>query len=184
MFTNVLAAVIALAGSVIVAIVGFRSAIRNTDRMLKADREKRLWERRSAIYVDIIAYATHEHEVLSNQLRTLSLAREQEAAIKAELDSYVPSSFPEFEARIRAYATDAVLGACQSLFDAENAVINAQRDRDAIRLKRSLPGHRLDLREGIEDEMTLTNQKIENAFKAEKRAVDFVIETIRSELSP
>lgn len=85
--------------------VGMRSARRNLERTLAAQRERQLWDRRASAYVDTLAHATHQEQVWENELKRVPFSQTAEQAERERLASFRgPSSF-ELEARLVAYGS-------------------------------------------------------------------------------
>ena len=145
---TVTAAVIAIAGTAFVAVAGYVTTVRATkhtvesgERTTKAalksaeanvqatihgEREHRLWERRTDTYIDVLADTTHRQMVREHHARRFRFNQEAEDAIQNTLDSYKPdSSWFMLEARLRAYATDAVISAFLASNDAHREFIAA-----------------------------------------------------------
>lgn len=110
----VVAAVIAGGSAVLTGAVGFgatalamRSARRNLQRTLDAERDRQLWDRCASAYVDTLAHARHQEEVWENELKPSPFTEATEQAERDRLASFRgPSSF-ELEARLVAYGSTA-----------------------------------------------------------------------------
>lgn len=143
----IVSAIIGVGGAAGVAIAGFVTTMRTTRQTIESgaqstrdalasaeanvrttvrgEREHRLWERRTDLYVDLLAFAIHRREDRANELKMFRWDEETEARRKQWLDSHkLPDDMFVMEARIRAFASNRVLQA----FDAANAAHAMVRD--------------------------------------------------------
>jgi hypothetical protein len=117
------------------ALLGFAASAWTTARSTRASREaaqdQRLWEKRSALYVDILAEVTNREYLKLEQrgLGTPDGLRE----IREAIETYPRPVRTVYEARIRAYATPEVLSA----FLADGAATDEVRAAE-MRLERNL----------------------------------------------
>jgi hypothetical protein len=113
------AAAIGVGGSVIVAIAGFIASTRsarisaeasteNTRLMLEAERQYRLWDQRAKVYAETLAYANHRAMTREDMFKGYQLDEQSEAVLKGLRDSYDAPNWFDFEARVRAFASEPV----------------------------------------------------------------------------
>lgn len=123
-------ALIAAASAGGVAIASFVATAWNTARTLRASRESageaRLWAKISEVYEEILADTTYLQLVRDHNTSDAAAALDSEAraGVKAQLDKFAASrtDFVTLDARVRAYASDAVLQLFLKHRDAEREV--------------------------------------------------------------
>lgn len=110
------AALVAVGGSVIIALASFLTTRSATRRTIAASadsaREARVWDKRAAAYVDAIAGIRHRQTIRENRAQSL-----RTDLLPPDLPE-APVSWPDVEARVLAYASPAVLRAFQASSDA------------------------------------------------------------------
>lgn len=84
---------------------GMRSARRNLERTLDAERQGLLWDRRAQAYVDTLAHARHQEEVWENELKRVPVSETTEQAERDRLASFQGPSTFQLEARLVAYGS-------------------------------------------------------------------------------
>lgn len=187
---TVAAALIGVGGTVIVAAVGFVTTMRTTRRTIESgaqttrdalasaeanvrqsvlgEREHRLWERRTDMYVDLLAYVNHRQQTRENELRRGRFNEEGENSQKQWLESYKPDGdWFLMQARVVAYATDGVFGAFRAANAAHEAIISAVQDKET-----ATPGA----------QMRAAYDAIGSALKAAAEADDTLISAVREEV--
>lgn len=81
----------------------------NTRATLAAAREDRLWEKRCAVYEEMLTELLYRQSKRLNELREYRWDEASEQQLKKFYDAYEPSGFFESRARLVTYASDAVL---------------------------------------------------------------------------
>lgn len=123
------AALIAAVATGTVAITSIIASGITTTRTLRANREvagdARVWSKTSEIYETVLADVTHRQLVREHAMRGHRFDSETEARLQKQLDEYQKPDFVKYEARIRAYASDAVLEQFLAVHAAERAVTEA-----------------------------------------------------------
>jgi len=100
------AALIALIGAVAAAGGAYYGASRTAAKTIEADRHRRLWEKRSEAYTDAVAGILQLMKVRTSRMQHMTTETEPE-------DSSTPMDLSLMEARLIAYASDAVLEAME-----------------------------------------------------------------------
>lgn len=88
------------------------TANETTRRTLEADRERRLWERRADLYVEVLAFIAHRQIKRQDAIKEYMWSPPDiQALIDERISSYAPPYGFQMEARIRAFASSAIVEA-------------------------------------------------------------------------
>jgi hypothetical protein len=123
-----------IAGTVVTSVVGSKNTRQATERTveagtannratLSAAREDRLWEKRAAAYEETLEALLYRQQKRQNKLRMYRLDEDSEQKITDLFASYEPSGWFEAQARLVAYASDAVLDAYEVSQRADREVL-------------------------------------------------------------
>jgi hypothetical protein len=104
----VMAAIVGVSGTVIVGVAGFWASARNTSKTIALARESRIWDQRAAIYVEVLAYVNYRQRKRELETRVAPMPDEERQREQRYLDSYKAADWHELEARLQAFASDAV----------------------------------------------------------------------------
>jgi len=85
------------------------AALDTTRLTLAAEHERRLWERRAEVYVELLAESAHQQAGREYKLKSFRRDEATEKAIADVIRSYVPRPWFELEARVRAFASEQVI---------------------------------------------------------------------------
>jgi len=122
--------IVSLAGTVAVAIVGFRAAEKvgsaanaaaasNTKHFVNATRDDHLWEKRARAYEDVLAHTTFRSLRVDLTLRPSRLNKREQEGMEKLFEVYGSDSWLDVHARMLAYASAEVLEAFLSASDAD-----------------------------------------------------------------
>jgi hypothetical protein len=106
----------------------------STAQKIEADKASRVWEKKSDAYTDALAGILHRIKVRDRQLQRMTTDTEPE-------QPPVPVDWPLVEARLFAYASDAVLKALNQAEDADSQFDDAFRIwlRDSAQAQGDVP---------------------------------------------
>jgi hypothetical protein len=128
MNSTVLAATIGVSGTVIVGVAGFGAAIWNNRKTLAHARETRLWDQRVSVYVDALA-AIHYRQLLRAYDTLAFDPPDQEAASRLEalMAEYNLPDGQQLQARLIAFATEAIVTAMDASLEAHNRAMSYRK---------------------------------------------------------
>ncbi len=113
-----------------VAFIGFRTTrsvtakavaagSQDTVRALNAARDDRLWEKRAAAYEETVAYLLFRQHERDNRSSYHIMGRDMSQATRWWFGGYKPPGGGEIQGRLVAYASDAIVAACEDSSKAE-----------------------------------------------------------------
>jgi len=183
-----------IAGTVATAIVGSRNTkgateatiaagSASTTATLAAAREERLWEKRAAAYEETLTGLLHRQAQRHFDLRKYRVSGEEEQRLKQFYEDYELPGVFEVQARLAAYASDAVMKAHMATRGAHATVKVAYSHRAALRESAELAQESGRLG-GVPDADTMMDaqRQLDNALKAADAADQALIDVIRNEL--
>ena len=179
-----------IAGTVVTAIVGSRNTRMATERTitagtatttatLAAAREDRLWEKRCAVYEEILAAMAHRQSQLNDLLKRGRLEDASEQEVALVFHSYGSRDWAATQGRLLAYASDAVRDVSGTAVQA--AGMTRERYRDVGRAQDRVNSAARSPAAG-ENPLTEAVRALNDAFTSASRADKALIDTIRDEL--
>lgn len=183
-----------ITGTVTATVVGSRNTRKATERTVEAGadanratlvaaREDKLWERRAAAYEETLTRLLHRQAQRHFDLRKYRTDGEAERMLKEFYENYELPGMFETEARLVAYASDAVMEAHKVTRGAHATVKVAYSHRAALRESAKLAQESGRL-EGVPDADTMmdADRQLDRALTAADAADDALIQVIRDEL--
>ena len=111
MDSAVVAAIIGVAGTVIVGVTGFGANVWGIRQTIAHDRNNRVWDQRAAVYIE--ALTALNYRKVSRDLVTRPMSDSDRQAAQRLLATYQQPDWHKLEARLQAFASEPVTTAMQ-----------------------------------------------------------------------
>lgn len=134
--SGLLGVTVGVAGTVVVALAGFRNTRRSTAAtveassegiraQIEADGRTRFWEKRASAYEAALAMVRYRAETRADRFRVYRMDEETEKKALDNLEAHEPPGLFEIQGRLLAYASSEVLNAYLAAEAADREAANA-----------------------------------------------------------